>query len=77
MTELQKLQQENKELKKTLKEGKEVFGNLDSILGISEAVNSGFLMFKLPSIISKVQSNPQLIENVATYNEKIQSINLD
>lgn len=74
---IQQLQAENKQLKETLKEGRYTYTKVDDILGISKAVNSGFLMFKMPKIIQGIQQNPDMISKIAEYSAKLKTMDLD
>lgn len=74
---IQKLQQENKQLKETLKEGRNIYNNMNEILGIKKAVESNMLMFYLPRMIPKITSNPQMIADISQYSNKLNEMDLD
>ena len=71
-----KLEAENKMLKAHLKEGREVFSILNDVLGIQAAAESGMLLLKIPLIIRKTQQQPEIIDNVTNYLDKINKLDL-
>lgn len=73
----QELLEENKKLKNLVKEGKEIFTFLNNALGLEKAAKSNFFMGKIATIITKVQRNPEIFNDVIKYTEKIQKIKLD
>jgi len=79
MTDQQKineLEAENANLKNLLREGKKVFGVLDDTLGIQKAAESNFFMAKIATIISKVQRNPDVVEDLTNYLQKVEKLDL-
>ncbi|MBW6482836.1 MAG: hypothetical protein K0B10_07225 [Vicingaceae bacterium] len=68
------LEAENKKLKALIVEGKKVFTTVNEVLGIEKAANSGFFAAKIGSIIMKVQKQPEIIEELADYLQKIEQL---
>ncbi len=71
------LEKENKELKALVKEGKEIFKIINDTLGLEQAAKSNFFMAKMAGIISKVQRNPEIFNDVIAYSQKINQINTE
>lgn len=69
--EIQRLRKENEELKALIKEGKEKFEKIKDILNIKEIANMNMLFVKLPLIIRSIQNNPELIQEILNYLEKL------
>lgn len=67
----QQLRKENEELKHLIKEGREIFENVSDILNLKKIAESNMLFAKLPAIIRKIQDNPELINNVIQFIDKI------
>lgn len=80
MTDQEKINQleaENKQLKELIKEGKTIFSDLNDALGIEKAAKGGFMMAKMASLIMKVQSNPEIVENITAYAQKMNNFKID
>ena len=77
ITNIQQLEQENKALKDLVKEGKSIFKMLNDTLGLEAAAKSNFFMAKMASIVRKVQRNPEIFNDIITYSQKINAININ
>lgn len=75
--QLQHLQNENEKLKATLKEGRELYNNINEILSLKKAVENNMLMFYLPRMIPKITGNPQMLADISQYSNKLNEMNLD
>ncbi len=69
--ELQRLRKENENLKGLIKEGHEIFNKLDSIINIKKMANMNFLFASMGRIIRTIQNNPDLIEEIIAYIQKL------
>lgn len=65
------LSKENEELKSLLKEGKEIFNKISDIINIKKIAESNMLFAKLPGIIRKIQDNPDMIEEIMKFINKL------
>lgn len=69
--ELERLRKENEELKEVIKEGIHIFNYISDFIGLKKAAMNHMLLAKIPFLIRKVQDNPDLIEQIMEYINKI------
>lgn len=71
LQELQRLRKENEELKALLEEGKALFENFSDLLSIKKFASMNLLLGKLPIVIRKIQDNPDMMDKVLKFIEKL------
>jgi len=76
MNEIEQLRKENEELKQIIREGKEVFVYVIDFLGLKDAANDSRLMIKLSLMVGKLTRNPDVINKITKYIEKVNSLEI-
>jgi hypothetical protein len=71
-----RLKKENEELKDIIREGKNTFGVLMNVVDLKKAAEGGMMAFQLPKIMMTITKNPELVDKIGSYINKVNSLDI-